>query len=1650
VITHAEPADLREYLKQRLPDYLVPAALVTVDAIPLTVNGKLDVAALPEPAALTSAERREPRTEQERALCELFEHALSLPAGSVGLDDGFFDLGGHSLLATRLISRVRSALGVRLAIRDLFEAPTVAELVQRTGHGDDRPPLVPVDRPALLPASAAQQRLWVIQNFEQTLGARPAYNFPLVARLRGELDVEALRAALADVAGRHEALRTVFEDHDGVLYQRVIPAAGARPPIRVVPAGAEAIAEAIAEELARPFDLATELPLRATVFQQGEHDQVLALVLHHITTDEWSDRPFLADLGTAYAARREGHSPGWTPLPVQYGDYTLWHRELLGDPADPQSRVTRQLEFWQRALDGAPEELALPADRARPARPTFAGADLTVDVAAEVYDGLKRLGRETGASMFMLVQAAVAALLTRLGAGEDLPLGAPIAGRTDDALDDLVGFFVNALVLRTDTSGRPTFRELLARVTDVDLAAFSHADVPFESVVERVNPARSPGRNPLFHVMVGYHMLGEHGFTLPGLTAEPVTPDMLAGRTAKFDLVFSFAEQQGQRGLSCRLEFATELYDVATAERLGRRLHTLLAAVAAAPDAPIDSVDVFVGDELHQVLGAFNDTAREVHEATLPELFARLVATQPDAVALVDAGREFTYAELGARANRVARVLAARGIGAESVVGIAVPRSVDQVAAILGTLTIGAAFLPLDLAHPPDRLAYMLQDSGAAAVLATEPVEGKLPAGQMSAAGVLPVLLDEPSVAAELAAADDTAVQARVEQHQAAYVIYTSGSSGRPKGVVVPHEGIGSLIATAVDRMGLRRDSHVLQFASIGFDVAVFELCMALGHGGRLVLITDEARVAGPQLTEFLSAHAVTQMILPPSLVSALPPECELPAGATCLVGTETVPPELFARHPDAQLIAAYGLTEATVNSTLWRPEPGFTGAVPIGVPDPNTRCYVLDASLRPVPPGVVGELYVGGRGLARGYLNRAGMTSERFVADPFGPPGARMYRTGDRARWRRDGVLDFLGRADSQVKVRGFRIELGEVESALTGHPAVRQAAVVADRTGDLVRLVAYVSSLAAPDPTELQAYVAAQLPEYMVPALIVPLDDALPLTPNGKLDRRALPAPDWAGMTGSAAPQTPEQYAMAELFGEVLELPEVGVHDNFFLLGGHSMAAMRLLGRIRTRLSVELTIRDVFDAPTVAQLAGRLDAAHARLDAAHARLDAAHARLDAAHALADGPLPVAPAQRWPLRLHHRRQSFDHALVLRAGWPLHAEALAAALDDVVRRHEPLRTGFTPDGLHRVPVDPPELAVEHCHDLEARLAELAAEPVDLMVQAPLRARLLTAPDGAQALLLCLHYTGVDEWSVVPLLRDLNTAYEARIAGEEPAWPALRSSYADYARWQLGVLGDPHDEASRAAGQLEFWRQELFGMPARMRLPADRIRRPGARGDAGLVPFGLDGRLRADVERLAASTGSSMYMVLHASLAALLTAHDAGTDLPIGSLVAGRTEERLADLIGCFANVVLLRTDTGGDPAFGQLLARVRETTLSALDAQDVPFDDVVHALGLAGPQVMIIHHEQPELAQLEGGVGTLDSVPTGSMPGGQADLVLSFYQPRGDGPVECYLVYADDLFDPPTADLLAAELLALLRAAVRQPDLPLSRLTPEPNPEETR
>ncbi|MFB9902779.1 amino acid adenylation domain-containing protein [Allokutzneria oryzae] len=1154
--------ELRDHLAKTLPEYMVPSVFVRLEALPLTVNGKIDHSALPVPERTAPLDARAPRTPHEEILCELFAEALGL--STVGVDEDFFDLGGHSLLAARLASRIRRALGVELPIATLFAAPTVAALANRLSD-TDRPPLLPVQLPERPPLSFAQQRLWFLHRLE---GPSPTYNIPLVLKLSGALDREALRAALTDLVIRHETLRTVFPERNGQPYQHILD----KPVLPLITTGVAPgdLDKVLLDAARHGFDLTAEPPVRAHLLATSADEHTLLLVLHHIVGDGWSMAPLAKDLATAYRARVRGEQPCRDPLPVSYADYAVWQRELLGE--GPESLLHKQLTHWRAALAGLPDETDLPTDRPRPAVAGHAGDTVSLSIDSELHRQLLGLARSTGTTLFMVLHAALAALLNRLGGGDDVAVGAPVAGRSDEAMDDLVGFFVNTLVLRTDVSGNPSFRALLDRVRTSDLAAFANADLPFDRLVEAVNPTRSLARHPLFQVMLAFQNTATAELDLPGVKAE-MAP--MAVGTAKFDLSLNLSEHRAEDGspdgVDGFLEFRVDLFDKTSAERIAWRFARLLRSVVAAPDLPIGAIDLLGREERELVLG--EPATATFSDATIPELFQAQVRRTPSAVAVTFDGAELSYVDLNERANRLAHWLRSQGVGPEKLVALALPRSIDLVVAVLGVLKAGAGYLPIDPAYPADRIAYMVEDARPAVVLDSLPDLSAQP-------------IDDPV--------------ASLSPDHPAYVIYTSGSTGRPKGVVIPHRNVVRLFTSTDHWFHFGQSDVWTLFHSYAFDFSVWELWGPLLHGGRLVVVPHDVSRSPEEFLRLLVDEEVTVLNQTPSAFYQLA-QADLEVGGADLAlryvifGGEAL--ELsrlsswYDRHAEDApvLVNMYGITETTVHVSyiaLGRRITELRANSIVGRGIPDLRVYILGAGLQPVPPGVVGEMYVAGAGLARGYLNRPGLSAERFVADPFGPPGSRMYRTGDCARWRADGEIDYIGRADEQVKIRGFRIELGEIEAAVLAVPGIAQAAVIVreDRPGDR-RLTAYVVGAGS----ELREHVAARLPAHMVPSAFVRLD-RLPLTPNGKLDRRALPAPE-TGVTTSAAPRTPREEQLCKLFADVLGVQRVGLDDGFFDLGGHSLLAVRLVNRIRKDLGVDVTIGSLFQAPTVGALAELVD---------------------------------------------------------------------------------------------------------------------------------------------------------------------------------------------------------------------------------------------------------------------------------------------------------------------------------------------------------------------------------------------------------------------------------------------------------------------------
>ncbi|MFE9404149.1 amino acid adenylation domain-containing protein [Streptomyces sp. NPDC006530] len=1639
------PSDLTDDLSRTLPHYMVPGAVVLLDDLPLLPNGKVDRRALPEPEPDTELTTRPAQRDlREDLLAGILADVLGRSA--VGPHDNFFDLGGHSLLAMRVVSRVRTVLGAETQVRDLFEHPTAAGLARALdAPGRARPAVVPAaERPDPMPLSPAQQRLWFLNRFE---GPSSTYNIPLVLQLAGPLDTDALRAALGDVVARHETLRTVFPERDGVPCQHVLAAGDATPGLPVVSIAPTDLEAAVLAAVREPFDVVTDLPLRALLLRSAPGRHVLVLVLHHIAGDGWSLAPLARHLGDAYRARLEGRAPeSVTAAALQYADYTLWQHAALGDGTEEHSVLRQQLDHWRAALAGLPGLIDLPLDRPRPVTTDPRGAVHTFEVPPALHAGLVRLARESGSSLFMVLQAGVATLLHRHGAGDDIPLGSPVAGRTDEALEDMVGFFVNTLVLRTDLSGAPTFRELLERVREFDLAAYAHQDVPFERLVESVNPVRARNHHPLFQTMIVLQNQETARPDFPGVTVED---RLVHNGLSKFDLTFAFTEEPDAGGLAAGIEYATALFDRATAETFAARLVRLLERAVADPGRPLAAYDLMSREEHARIAhwGAGRALPADTAGDTLPARFAVQVRRTPDAVAVTDGTTALSYAELDRISAELACALTGHGVGPESGVGVLLTRSPGVVAVSLGAVRAAGAYVPLDARWPEERLD---QVAGTADVRVLVVDQDALTSPWVTAAARrLPVIVvDRAGRVLRGAPGHPGRLPAAVPRPESlAYVMFTSGSTGVPKGVGVTHADVIALAADSAWQGGAA--DAVLMHSAYVFDASTFEMWAPLLNGGRVVVAPDgvlEARV----LDDAVHTHGVTAVFLTTALFNVI---AETDPGAFAglrlvCAGGELASPDAMQRvaglAPGPRVLHVYGPTETTTFATRHHVEADLPpGPPPIGRALDGMRLYVLDSSLGPVPPGVVGELYLAGRGVARGYAGLPSLTATRFVADPFDGAGGRMYRTGDLVRWTRDGRIEYVARADGQVKLRGYRIELGEVEGVLACQEGVADAfAVIREETSGDRRLVAYVvpAAGARPDPGELAKAVGRSLPAYMVPSAFVLLA-ALPLTVNGKVDRRALPEPEHHVSAPGRAARTAREEILCGLFADILGLTGTGVDDDFFALGGHSLLATRLTARIRTVLGVELQVKALFEHPTPAALAAVLDDA----EVARTPLERIVDRPD--------PLPLSFAQRrlWFLnRFEGPSATYNVPLVLRLNGPLERGALERALEDVVGRHESLRTVFPDtDGVPRQVVRDAgdadlDLSPRDTDParLDAVLAAEVAHTFDVATDLPVRARLLRLGDRDHVLVLLVHHIAGDGWSLAPLARDLAEAYRARTGGGEPAWTELGVQYADYTLWQRALLGDEEDPSSPAARQLEFWRTALAGVPDLLELPCDRPRPPVTehRGDA--FTFHVDAEIHRALTDLARTRGASLFMVLQGALSVLLSRHGAGEDIPLGTAVAGRTDEALDDLVGFFVNTLVVRTDLSGDPTFGEVIARVREFDLAAYAHQDVPFERLVDALSPDRVQnrhplfqtMLVLQNQSSATVDLPGLVVTGQPVHTGIS---KFDLTFTFSERRDDAGLpaglEGVLEFSTELFAPSTAHAFAARLTRLLSTLAADP-----------------
>jgi amino acid adenylation domain-containing protein len=1645
VVAQATAAELGAWLSRELPGYMVPASWIFLDVLPLTPNGKVDRAALPAPERAEEDAYVAPRTETEERLAAIFAEVLEL--SRVGARDDFFALGGHSLKVARVLSRVRRDLRVDLPPRDLFDHPTVEGLAQRVlatrGEAAEEWEILPVPRPegpeAELPVSFPQRSLWLADHLSP---GTALFNTPFALSLAGPLDTPALARALDEIVRRHEPLRTTFRSGSGGPVQVVHRTALVPLPIVDLsglpgPARARKAEQIAAVEARHPFDLRQGPMLRLRLLRLGEAEHTLLALMHHIVSDDWSVWVFVSELAALYAAFTRSLPSPLPELPVGYGDFALWQRRWL------EGEALGQLAWWQERLRPPLPVLDLPADRPRPAVRSSRGARLRRPLPDDLVQGLGALGRAADASLFIALLAGFDALLFRYTGVPEVLVGSPIANRHRVEVEGLIGVFVNTLALPADLSGDPRFGELLGRVRETLLGAYAHQDLPFDRLVEELAPVRDLSRSPLVDVFL---ILG-NAPRPPRELAPGVRLSLLEleADIAKADL--SLFLEEAEEGMLGLWEHSTDLFDATTVARMAGHLEALLAGAAADPGARISDLPLLSRAERAE-LSFWNTSVPKAAEATVRDLFHAQVARTPEAPAVVAPDGVLTYAGLHGRALRLAARLAALGVGPEVPVGVFCDRTPGLPVAFAAVLAAGGVYVPIDPSLPAERIAFLLADSGCPVVLA----EGALPESATEGVRVLPL---DPGPGEEV---EVPFVPPALDPGNLAYLIYTSGSTGRPKGVGVSH-GVAAAHAVGAGRaFGLGPGDRMLLFASPGFDVSVEDLLTSL-LSGAAVVPRGAALPAPVEMTRRIDAQEVTVVNLPPAYwaewLRSLEGAGSAPAALRLMiVGGDEMPPEavrLLHRTPlrHVRLLNGYGPTEAVVTATLEDVKEVPTGLVPIGRPLPGRSAWVLDRKASPLPVGVPGELALGGL-LARGYLGQPALTAEKFVPDPFsGHPGERLYRTGDLARQRPDGAIEFLGRVDHQVKIRGFRIEPGEVEVALLRHPGVVAAAVVVTAHGGEKRLAAYAvpregESL---ETGELRAFLAGRLPAYMVPAVFVVLS-ALPLSPSGKVDRRALPAPEGEEPRDDRiAPRTPAEELLADAWAELLGIARPGVHDDFFLLGGHSLLATRLLFRIRELFGVELPLRAVFESPTVAALAARVEAE---------RLAAAG--LQAPPVLPRGkdealPLSFAQQRLWFLeRLRPGTAAYNLPSVFRLQGPLAVPALAAALGEIVRRHDVLRTTFAivagepvqvvePPGPRPLPVvDLSALPVRAGEGEAARLAwEEVRRPFDLRRGPLLRETLVRLGAEEHRLLLTVHHIAADGWSLDVLLHELGVLYRAGLDARPSPLPELHVQYADFALWQRRWLaGDVLD------AQLAYWREALSGCPLTLDLPADRPRPPVRSPRGALAERRMPAELGQRLEALGRGRGATFFMTLLAAFGALLHRYTGAPDVLVGTPVAGRSPAETAPLLGFFVNTLVMRTGFAADPTFDRLLVRTRETALAAYAHQDLPFERLVEELSperdlSRSPIVQVSFAVERPLA--EGG----ELAPGLSLASEDVELGIAKFDlflglvPGPDALLGC-VEYATDLFDAATVQRMLGHLEVLLAAAAADPGARISGL----------
>jgi amino acid adenylation domain-containing protein len=1643
-------AELSRYLGERLPAHLIPAAFVALAALPITANGKIDRRALPAPDAAAHRERAyvAPRGPVEETLASIFAEVLKVPA--VGAHDGFFELGGHSLLATQAVTRIRGALGVELPLRALFEASSPADLAARVAsslRGAALPPLVPVPRDHPLRLSFAQERLWLVDQIDP---GNPAYNVPEPLRLLGPLDVTALERALHEVVRRHEVLRTTLSTASGVPVQIIHDAVdfwGGLTDLTALPEGERepAARAAAAEEARAPFDLARGPLLRARLLRLTGEDHFLLLTLHHVVSDAWTRGIMSAELRALYEAFRQGEPSPLPALPIQYADFAEWQRGWLAGDA-----LEQQLAYWKHKLAGAPLALELPTDRPRPAAQTFRGASRGFALAKEATKALTDLARKEGVTLYMALLTALDLLLYRYTGQPDVVVGTSIAGRTQAETERLVGFFVNALVLRATIDEEATLRSLLQQVRETCLGAYAHQDMPFERLVHELAPAADRSRSPLFQVIFTMQNAPRAGLALPGLSIRSLGG---GSTTAKYDLTFLMSEIEGR--LVGSIEFNTDLFDATTIDRLLRQLTTLLVAVPRSLDKKIREIGILPEDERARLLGAFSAGEEAVaSQACLHDLFEAQVDRTPSALALVAGPARLSYAELDHRSNQLAHHLRGLGVGPDAVVGLCLDRGAELIIGLLAILKAGGAYLPLEPGYPAARLGQILGEAGATIAVTQAALAAALPAH------VKAVLVDAEAEA--IAAAPAERLDTEVTSHHLAYVLFTSGSTGKPKGVAVEHRQIVSYTRGVSEKLALLPGASFAHVSTFAADLGNTVLFPALVSGGALHVIADALTTDPDGLGEYFTRERIDCLKIVPShlaaLLSAAEPARVLPQQLLVLGGEASsweLVDKLEQLAPDMRILNHYGPTETTVGvltHAVIRGERAEAAIVPLGRPLPGCRVHVLDGRREPTPTGVPGEIYLGGAQLARGYLGQPELTGERFVADPF-TPGARLYRTGDRARYLADGTLVFLGRIDFQVKIRGFRIELGEIEATLRAHPGVAAAVVLALGEGDAKHLAAFVVAAAGASLAldELGPFVAERLPDSMVPAAFAILP-ALPLSSNGKIDRRALAAIEPRAAVvddGYAAPRTPTEEVLASIWADVFGKERVGIEERFADLGGHSLLAIQIVARARDAFQTQIPLRAIFEHPTIAALALSVDAS---VREGEGLLAPPITRLPRG---AELRLSFAQERLWFLdQLEPGSSFYNVPSATRIAGPFDVAAMARALREVVRRHEVLRTTFTlRDGrpvqvIHEdvaVAVDLPvtdlgarDLAVR---DGEARVAirEEAARPFDLEAGPMVRGHVLRLGVEDHVLLLTMHHIVSDAATRGIFQREMLALYVAFKQGRPSPLAELPIQYADYAGWQRKWL-----DGEILEKQLAYWRRHLDGAPTALALPTDRPRPPvqSHRGDRRSVT--LPSALLDGLKELSRREGTTLFMTLLAATYALLHRYSGQQDILVGTPVLNRSRRETENLIGFFVNTLVLRAHPAREVVFRDLLHEVREVCLGGYAHQDIPFERLIQSLAPdrdlgRSPLFQVMFTLETIRAERGAAASGLRARPMNA-PTTTSKFDLTIGAVDAPGGLGLGVEFNVDVFDASTIERMLGHLQALLEGVVADPGQALEAL----------